>query len=159
MDELLKLLRKNALESPANLARMLKLSEKDVKTKISDYEKKGIIRGYQAIVNEDQLDLNRVRAVIEVKITPEREGGFDRISARLSKFAEVESLFLMSGGYDLLVFVRGKHLKDVASFVSGKLATIEGVLSTSTHFMLKTYKDQGVLMEVEKEDERLKVSP
>jgi DNA-binding Lrp family transcriptional regulator len=159
MDELLKLLRKNALESPANMAKMLKLSEKEIKTKIVEYEKKGIIRGYQAIVNEDRLNLNRVRAVIEVKITPEREGGFDRIAARLSKFREVESLFLMSGGYDLLVFVSGVHLKEVASFVSEKLATIEGVLSTSTHFMLKTYKDQGVLMEMEKEDERLKVSP
>jgi DNA-binding Lrp family transcriptional regulator len=159
MDELLKLLRKNALESPANMAKMLKLSEKEIKTKIVEYEKKGIIRGYQAIVNEDRLNLNRVRAVIEVKITPEREGGFDRVAARLSKFPEVESLFLMSGGYDLLVFVSGVHLKEVASFVSEKLATIDGVLSTSTHFMLKTYKDQGVLMEMEKEDERLKVSP
>lgn len=159
MDELLKLLRKNALESPANLAKMLKLSEKEVKTRIAGYEKKGIIRGYQAIINEDLLDLNRVRAVIEVKITPEREGGFDRIAARLGKFPEVESLFLMSGGYDLLVFVSGVHLKEVATFVSEKLATIEGVLSTSTHFMLKTYKDQGILMETEKEDERLKVSP
>lgn len=159
MDELLKLLRKNALETPADLARMLNLSERDVKAKIAAYEKKGVIRGYQAIVNEDQLDLNSVRAVIEVKITPEREGGFDRIAARLGKFPEVESLFLMSGGYDLLVFVSGEHLKEVASFVSEKLATIEGVLSTSTHFMLKTYKDQGVLMETEKENERLKVSP
>jgi len=159
MDELLRLLRRNAMETPANMAKMLNLSEKDVKTKIAAYEKKGVIRGYQAIVNEDQLDLDRVRAVIEVKITPEREGGFNRIAARLSKFPEVDSLFLMSGGYDLLVFVNGARLKDVASFVSEKLATIDGVLSTSTHFMLKTYKDQGVLMEMEKEDERLKVSP
>ncbi|MDD5521285.1 MAG: Lrp/AsnC family transcriptional regulator [Kiritimatiellae bacterium] len=159
MDELLKLLRKNALESPANMAKMLKLPEKEIKAKILAYEKKGIIRGYQAIVNEDQLDLNRVRAVIEVKITPEREGGFNRIAARLSKFREVESLFLMSGGYDLLVFINGVNLKEVASFVSEKLATVNGVVSTSTHFMLKTYKDQGVLMEMEKEDERLKVSP
>jgi len=159
MDELLKLLRKNALESPANMAKMLKLSEKDVKARIAEYEKNGIIRGYQAIVNEDQLDLDCVRAVIEVKITPERGGGFDRIAARLSKFQEVESLFLMSGGYDLLMFVMGPNLKEVASFVSEKLATIAGVVSTSTHFMLKTYKDQGVLMETEKENERLKVSP
>ena len=159
MDELLKVLRKNALETPANIAKMLKLSEKEVRTRITEYEKKGVIRGYQAIVNEDQLNLDRVRAVIEVKITPEREGGFDRISQRLSKFPEVESLFLMSGGYDLLVFVNGKRLKDVASFVSEKLAPISGVLSTSTHFMLKTYKDQGVLMETEKENERLQISP
>lgn len=159
MEKLLKLLRKNALESPKNLAKMLNIPEEEVKTKIAEYEKAGIIRGYQAIVNEDQLDLDHVRAVIEVKITPEREGGFDRISSRISKYPEVESLFLMSGGYDLLAFVSGGNLKEVASFVSEKLATIEGVISTSTHFMLKTYKDQSVLMEVEKEHDRLKVSP
>lgn len=159
MDELLKLLRKNALESPANLAKMLKISQKKVEKKIEDYERSGVIRGYQAIVNEDQLDLNRVMAVIEVKITPEREGGFDRIANRISKFHEVESVFLMSGGFDLLVFVKGSNLKEVAFFVSEKLATIEGVLSTATHFRLKTYKDHGVLMEDEKSNERLKVSP
>lgn len=159
MDKLLKLLRQNALESTKNLAKMLNTSEEAVKAKIADYEEKGIIRGYQAIVNEDQLDLDRVRAVIEVKITPEREGGFDRISTVISRFDEVESLFLMSGGYDLLVFVKGRNLREVAYFVSEKLATIEGVVSTGTHFMLKTYKDQGVLMDMEKENERLQVSP
>lgn len=159
MDELLKLLRKNALESPENLAKMLNMSVDDVKGKMAEYEKTGVIRGYQAIVNEDQLDLERVRAVIEVKITPEREGGFDRIAQRVGKFPEVESLFLMSGGYDLLIFVAGSNLKEVASFVSEKLATIEGVISTSTHFNLKTYKDQGVLMEMKTEDGRLKVTP
>ena len=159
MDELLKLLKRNALESPRNLAKLLSTTEKDFKNRIADYEKGGIIRGYQAIVNEDQLNLNRVRAVIEVKITPEREGGFDRVAGRISKFAEVESLFLMSGGYDLLAFVSGQNLREVATFVSEKLATIEGVISTQTHFMLKTYKDQSVLMEVEKEHERLQVSP
>ncbi len=158
MDELLKLLRKNALESPRNLARMLKIPERQVKERIARYEKEGVIRGYQAIVDEDRLDLNRVRAVIEVKITPERVGGFDRIASRLGKFPEVESLFLMSGAYDLLVFVKGKNLKEVALFVSSKLATIQGVLSTATHFMLKTYKDQGVLMHSGEQDERLKIS-
>ena len=159
MDELLKLLRKNALESPETLAKLLNTSESDVKTRIAEYEKSGVIRGYQAIVNEDKLDLDRVHAVIEVKITPEREGGFDRVAARIGKFPEVESLFLMSGGYDVLAFVSGSNLKDVAFFVSEKLATIPGVISTSTHFMLKTYKNQGVLMQTEKEHERLKVSP
>ena len=159
MDELLKLLRKNALESPETLAKLLNTSESDVKTRIAEYEKSGVIRGYQAIVNEDKLDLDRVHAVIEVKITPEREGGFDRVAARIVKFPEVESLFLMSGGYDVLAFVSGSNLKDVAFFVSEKLATIPGVISTSTHFMLKTYKNQGVLMQTEKEHERLKVSP
>ncbi|MFO7871061.1 MAG: Lrp/AsnC family transcriptional regulator [Kiritimatiellia bacterium] len=159
MDELLKLLRKNALESTENLARMLDVSEEEVKSKIAEYEKTGVIKAYHAIVNEDKLELDRVRALIEVKITPEREGGFDRIADRIAKFQDVDSLFLVSGGYDLLAFVNGKTLKDVASFVSERLATIEGVISTSTHFMLKTYKDQGVLMKAEAKNERLKVSP
>ncbi|MBM4142572.1 MAG: Lrp/AsnC family transcriptional regulator [Lentisphaerae bacterium] len=159
MDELLRLLRKNALESPHNLARMLRLTEDEVRRRIAQYEQDGVIRAYQAVVNEDRLDLDRVRAVIEVKISPEREGGFDRVASRVARFDEVESLFLMSGTYDLLVFVRGATLKEVAWFVSEKLATLEGVLSTATHFMLKTYKDQGVLMHVEERDEKLKVSP
>lgn len=159
MDELLMLLRRNALESTANIAKMLGISESDVRARIAEYEAKGIIRGYMAVVNEDQLDTSRVRAVIEVKITPEREGGFDHVANRISKFPEVESMFLMSGTYDLLVFVRGPDLKTVATFVSGKLATIQGVISTSTHFMLKTYKDQGILMEGEVPNERLSVSP
>jgi DNA-binding Lrp family transcriptional regulator len=159
MDELLMLLRRNALESTANIAKMLGVKETDVRARIADYESKGIIRGYMAVVNEDQLDTGRVRAVIEVKITPEREGGFDHVASRISRFPEVESMFLMSGTYDLLVFVRGQDLKTVATFVSGKLATIQGVISTSTHFMLKTYKDQGILMEGEAPNERLSVSP
>jgi len=159
MDQLLALLKQNAQETPKNLAKMLNLTEKEVKQRIAAYEKRGIILGYRAVVNEDQLDLDRVSAVIEVKITPEREGGFDRIAGRVSKFKEVDSMFLMSGGYDLLVFVKGRNLKEVATFVSEKLATIEGVLSTQTHFMLKTYKDQGVLMQAEKDNERLQISP
>lgn len=159
MDELLKVLRKNALETPDNIAKMLDISKKDVQKKIDEYEKKGIIRGYQAIVNEDKLDLDYVRAVIEIKITPEREGGFNKVAERISKFPQVDSLFLMSGGYDLLAFVSGDNLKEVASFVSEKLATIDGVVSTATHFMLKAYKDQGVLMNPADQHERLKVSP
>ncbi len=159
MDELLRLLKQNALESPADLAKMLGMSEERVRNKIDEYERSGVIRAYQTVINEDKLDLQTVRAVIEVKITPEREGGFDRMARTISKFPEVESCFLMSGGYDLLVFVKGDNLHSVAAFVSERLATISGVLSTSTHFMLKTYKDQGITMEKEKEHERLKVSP
>jgi len=159
MDELLKLLKQNALESPANLAKMLDLTEEEVKSRIGAYEQKGVIRGYQAIVNEDQLELQCVQAVIEIRITPEREGGYNRIARRISKFQEVQSLFLMSGGYDLLAFVKGRDLQKTAYFVSDKLATIDGVVSTATHFMLKTYKDQGVLMQGEDQPERLQVSP
>ena len=159
MDELLRILRKNALESPANLAKLLSITEDEVKAKIADYEESGIIRGYQAIVNEDQLDLERVTAVIEVKVTPERGGGFNRVANRISRFAEVQSVYLMSGAFDLLLFVAGRDLKQVALFVSEKLATIEGVISTATHFMLKTYKNHGVLMESGHEDERLTITP
>ena len=159
MDELLNILKKNALEKPENIAKMLGIPASEVKARIKEYEKKGVIRGYQAIVNEDQLDLDLVNAVIEVKVTPEREGGFNRVASRISRFPEVSSVYLMSGAYDLLLFVAGHDLRQVAMFVSEKLATIEGVLSTSTHFMLKTYKHHGVLMESEHADERLSVSP
>ena len=159
MDELLKLLKRNALETPANLAKMLNISEADVKAKVADYEKRGIIRGYQAVVNEDELKIDRVTAVIEVKVTPEREGGFNFVADRISKFPEVQSVYLMSGSFDLLLFVAGHDLKEVAFFVSEKLATIKGVISTATHFMLKTYKSNGVIMAKQDETERLKVSP
>ncbi|HIE11337.1 MAG TPA: Lrp/AsnC family transcriptional regulator [Kiritimatiellae bacterium] len=159
MDELLELLKRNALETPENLGKMLGLNADEVRKRIAEYEERGVIRGYQAVINEDVLALDRVNAVIEVKITPERHGGFDRIARRICKFPEVQSAYLMSGAYDLLLFVSGRNLKEVATFVSEKLATIEGVVSTATHFMLKTYKQHGLMMEGEDEYERLKVSP
>ena len=159
MDELLSLLLANACESRATMAKQLGVSVQDVERRIAEYEKSGVIRGYQAILNEDQLNLDKVTAVIEVKVTPERGGGFNRIADRLSRFPEVRSAYLMSGAYDLLLFVDGHNLRDVAAFVSEKLATVEGVISTSTHFMLKTYKRLGVLMESDHADERLTISP
>jgi DNA-binding Lrp family transcriptional regulator len=159
MDELLELLQKNALESRENIARMLNLSIAEVNKRITDYEQRGVIRGYQAILNEDQLELDTVTAVIEVKVTPQREGGFNSIADRISRFPEVRSAYLMSGAYDLLLFVEGRNLRDVAAFVSERLAPLEGVISTSTHFMLKTYKRFGVLMHQESPDERLSVTP
>ena len=104
------------------------------------------ILGWRPILNPEKADAEKVRAVIEVKISPEREGGFDRMALRISKFEEVESCYLMSGGYDLLVFVSGKTLKSVALFISERLATIEGVLSTATHFLLRPYKEQSHLL-------------
>ena len=159
MDELLRILQSNALESHENIARMLGLPAAEVSQRIADYEKRGVIRGYQAILNEDQLDLDKVTAVIEVKVTPQREGGFDTIAERISRFPEVRSAYLMSGTYDLLLFVEGRTLRDVAAFVSERLSPLEGVLSTSTHFMLKTYKRFGVLMHQPGSDERLTVTP
>jgi DNA-binding Lrp family transcriptional regulator len=159
MEELLKILQTNALESRETIARMLGVSPDEVRARIADYEKRGVIRGYQAILNEDQLELDKVTAVIEVKVTPQREGGFDTIAQRISRFPEVRSAYLMSGTYDLLLFVEGRSLREVAAFVSERLSPLEGVLSTSTHFMLKTYKRFGVLMHQETTDERLSVSP
>ncbi len=159
MDELLKILKNNALETPANIAKMLNLSEDEVRKRITEYEEQGIIRGYQAIVNEDQLKIDKVTAVIEVKVSPEREGGFNHVASRISRFKEVQSVYLVSGDFDLLLFVVGSDLKEVAFFVSGKLATIDGVHATATHFMLKTYKHHGVMMETQDEYERLKITP
>ena len=159
MDELLKILQNNALESREGIARMLGLPAAEIESRIADNEKRGVIRGYQAILNEDELDLDKVTAVIEVKVTPQREGGFDTIANRISRFPEVRSAYLMSGTYDLLLFVEGRTLREVAAFVSERLSPLEGVLSTSTHFMLKTYKRFGILMHQEASDERLSVTP
>ncbi len=159
MDLLLKLLRENASLKPADLARMLDMAEADVIGKIKGYESDQVILGYRTILNEDRLGLQTVRALIEVKITPERGGGFDRLAERIAKYDEVLSCYLMSGGYDLLVVVEGENLREVASFVSEKLATIQGVISTATHFMLKPYKEQGVLMVRDQQDQRLAITP
>ena len=159
MDQLLKLLRENAALTPAQLSKMLNLPEAEVAVKIKAYEKDNVILGYRTVLNEERLGVDLVRAVIEVKITPERGGGFDRLAERIAKYAEVNSCYLMSGGYDLLVIVEGNSLREVATFVSEKLATIQGVLSTATHFMLKPYKEQGVLMAREQNEERLAVTP
>ena len=126
MDPLLKLLRENAALTSAQLSKMLNLSEAEVAAKIKAYEKDQIILGYRTILNEEKLGVDRVRAVIEVKITPERGGGFDRLAERIAKYSEVHSCYLMSGGYDLLVMVEGKNLREVATFVSEKLATVQG---------------------------------
>ena len=159
MDPLLKLLHENALLKPSQLASMLNLPEAEVIEKIKAYEADQTILCYRAMLNEEKLGLEFVRAVIEVKITPERGGGFNRLAERIAKYSEVRSCYLMSGAYDLLVIVEGSSLREVASFVSEKLATIQGVLSTATHFMLRPYKEQGVLMAREENGERLPVTP
>ena len=159
MELILKLLRDNAALRPDELGMMVNLPEAEVAAKIKAYEQDEVILGYRTILNEEKLGVEVVRAVIEVKITPERGGGFDRLAERIAKYEEVKSCYLMSGAYDLLVIVEGESLKRVAMFVSEKLATIQGVLSTATHFMLKPYKQQGVLMKPERHEERLAVTP
>ncbi len=159
MDTLLKLLRDDASLKPAQLAAMLNLSAEEVATKIKALEADHIILGYRTVLNEEKVGGDVVRAVIEVRITPERGGGFDRLAERIAKYDEVKTCYLMSGGYDLLVVLEGDNLRALATFVAEKLSTLQGVISTSTHFMLKTYKEQGVLMGVAPTEERLAVTP
>ena len=160
MTPLIKLLLEETGLSTAQLAEILKLSEAELNGQLDALKKDGVLLGFRPVMNLALEDAELVRAVIEVRITPERGGGFNRLAERISKFDEVESCYLMSGGYDLLVFVNGASLQKVAAFVSEKLSTIEGVLSTATHFMLRSYKEHGFLLggKVE-ETERLKVAP
>ncbi len=159
IDPLLKLLRDNAALKPSQLSGLLGVPEAEVVAKIRDYEADQVILGYRTVLNEEKLGMEQVRAVIEVKIAPERDGGFNRVAERIAKYSEVTSCYLMSGGYDLLVVIEGRNLREVATFVAEKLATIQGVVSTGTHFMLKAYKEAGVLMNQERNEERLAVSP
>ena len=158
METLLRLLQQDATVSREDLARQLNLTVEEVNTRIAALEKDGVIRGYQAIVDRERFDQNTVTAFIEVRITPERGGGFDRIAERLAKFDQVVSCYLSSGGYALVV-VQGGSLREVASFVSEKLSTIESVISTATLFRLKTYKENGTLFTAETPEDRLAVSP
>lgn len=159
MDPLLKLISSDASLAPGDLGAMLGLSEAEVRDRLKALSDEQVILGYRAVLNEEKLGRDLVRAVIEVKITPERGGGFDKLAERIARYAEVRSCHLMSGGYDLLVEVEGSNLREVARFVSEKLSTLQGVLSTATHFVLRAYKEQGVLMKRSDADERLAVTP
>jgi len=160
MNPVLKLLLEGGSLNAAQMAQVLNLPEAEVNAQLDTLRKNGVLLGVRPVLNLADEDSGVVRAVIEVRITPERGGGFNRLAGRISKFDEVESAYLMSGGYDLLVFVNGTSLQKVAAFVSEKLSTIEGVLSTATHFMLRSYKEHGFLIEGKAEEaERLKVAP
>jgi DNA-binding Lrp family transcriptional regulator len=159
MDPLLQLLEENALATHETLAAQLNTTAADVARRIKKLEHDRVILAYKAIVDDERAKRTGVKAVIEVRVTPEREGGFDRVANRIAQYREVHSCFLMSGGFDLLVFIEGDTLQEVAAFVSEKLSTLPGVLSTATHFNLKTYKIQGVLRESVVNEERLKISP
>ncbi|HEX4343441.1 MAG TPA: Lrp/AsnC family transcriptional regulator [Verrucomicrobiae bacterium] len=160
MNPVIKLLLDGGNLSTAQMAQVLNVSEAELNRQLEQLKKDRILLGWRPVVNLSHEDAGVVRAVIEVRITPERGGGFNRLAERISRFDEVESCHLMSGGYDLLVFVNGGSLQRVAAFVSEKLSTLEGVLSTSTHFLLRTYKEAGILMEGKAEENpRLKVAP
>ncbi|MBE6356486.1 MAG: Lrp/AsnC family transcriptional regulator [Lentisphaerae bacterium] len=157
-EKIISLLRSNARLSAAEIAENINVPEADVVKAVREMEDSGVIRGYAAIVTDDAPGSeSRVKALIEVKVTPSREGGFDRVARRIAKFPEVTDLCLLSGGYDLQLTVEGNSLQQVANFVSGKLATIEGVISTTTAFQLKKYKESGMIMQSDEEYERLKI--
>lgn len=157
--QLLRLLAQDARMAVEDIAERLDVTSEAVVAGMKELEDANEIVGYCALIDESVLPEAAVKAIIEVKIRPERDGGFDRIARRLSKFPQVSSLYLMSGGFDLMVEVRGETLNDVAMFVSSKLATIDGVLSTATHFLLKKYKEAGKLYQEEETNERLQITP
>ncbi len=159
MHPILRLVQKNAKLSTAEVAQFLALDPAEVAGKIAGWEADGTILGYQAILDAEKTGADGVTALIEVKITPERGGGFDRLAERIAKFDQVRSCTLMSGGYDLAVVVEGESLREVARFVAEKLSTIEGVLSTATRFQLKVYKQNGLLARTETGADRLSVTP
>ena len=144
---------------PADAAVMLGMTEEAVRTAIEKLESEKVIVGYSALINWDKTPVEKVKAVIEVKVTPQRDMGFDAIAARIYRFDEVKAVYLMSGAYDLMLEVQADNLRTLASFVSQKLATIDNVQSTATHFVLKKYKVDGVILEEDHADGRLAVSP
>ena len=143
MNKLLNLILEGERLSTEQMAAVLNVTEQEIEAELAALKKEGILLGWRPIINSDQLDSETVRAVIEIKIRPERDGGFDHMALRISRFDEVESCYLMSGGYDLMAIVTGSSLHKVANFISQKLATMDGVLSTATHFLLRAYKEQG----------------
>ena len=159
MDRIIEIIKEDSRATPKDIAVMLGMREEEVIAKIKKLEDDNIILKYTAIINEEKWENDKVKAFIEVKVTPERERGFDSIAERIYKFPQVSSLYLMSGGFDLLIVVEGDSLKEVAMFVSEKLSTLECVVGTSTHFLLKKYKEKGVIMAGEEEDKRMSVSP
>ncbi len=154
MKQILQLLEENARLTTEQMAVMCNLDEEEVKNKIKKLEDDGVILGYKALIDWDKTDREYVSAVIELKVAPQRDRGFDRIAEKIYNYPEVQSVHLMSGGYDLMLIIEGKTMREVAYFVAYKLAPIEDVVSTATHFVLKKYKDKGVIYKMPEKDER-----
>ena len=154
MNELLKLLENDARLSPEALALMLDKETGDIKKMIEDYEREGVIVGYHTMIDWDKTDREYVTAMIELKTSPQRDHGYDAIAQKIYNYPAVETLYLMSGGFDLAVFIKGRTMREVAFFVAEKLATLEDVVSTATHFVLRKYKDNNVVYGAAPVDER-----
>jgi DNA-binding Lrp family transcriptional regulator len=160
MDEILEILEKDARTTPEDIAKMLKKKPQDIKKAISKFEKEGAILKYKAVINKELIREaeSEVRALIEVNITPQKDLGFDKIAERIYSFPEVASCYLISGTYDLLVVIEGKNLHTVSNFVAEKLSCLENVRGTVTHFLLKKYKEDGVILRHREENERITIS-
>ena len=158
-EKILAIMEKNSRIDIKDLAVLLGESEVAVANEIADMEKEHIICGYHTLINWDNTSEEKVTALIEVKVTPQRGMGFDKLAERIYQYNEVNAVYLMSGAFDFAVFIEGKTMKEVALFVSSKLSTLDSVLSTSTHFVLKKYKDHGTVMVEEVQDERMLVTP
>ena len=157
--DILKILEEDCRYSPSKIAVMLATSEAEVSAAIENMEESGVIVKYTAIVNGEVLSEEIVQALIEVRVTPQKVNGFDAIAEEIYRFDEVQSLYLMSGGYDLAVFIEGRSLRDVSRFVAERLSTIDGILSTATHFILKKYKIEGTIADRPDDSMRLSVQP
>lgn len=158
-DELLATIEKNSRIDLKELAILLGVEEIDVVNELAKLESEGIICGYHTLINWEKTDIEKVTALIEVRVTPQRGQGFDNIAERIYKYPEVRAVYLISGGFDLLVTLEEKSLKEIANFVSDKLSTLDSVLSTATHFILKKYKEHGTMLSEKYEDKREVVTP
>lgn len=158
-ERILHYLEKNSRVDLKDLAVMLDVSETDIVNEIAKMEQENIICGYPTLINWENAGYEKVTALIEVRVTPQRDKGFDNVAEQIYKYPEVDAVFLISGGFDLLVTIDGQTLREVSSFVTNKLSTIEGVINTKTNFILKKYKDHGNVMDNSKKDERIQVAP
>lgn len=159
MTEILEILQNDAMCAPADIAKMVGISEAEASGIIKNLESEKVIVKYAAVVNHEKVNSDYTEALIEVKVDPQRELGYDDIAKRIYRFPEVKSVYLMSGAYDLAVLLEAKTLKQISKFVFEKLAVLEGVRSTATHFIMRKYKEQGVIFAEDEHDDRLVVSP
>lgn len=158
-EKILSIIEKNSRISLEDLAALLGENLEAVTAAVMEMENDKIICGYHTIINWDKVEMQKVNALIEVRVTPQRNLGFDKIARRIYNYPEVTSVYLMSGGFDFAIFIEGKTLQEVAEFVSSKLSVMDSVLSTATHFVLKKYKDHGTIMTPEQKEERQLITP